>query len=73
MPDILIQNAMHHAMMKALRAKNGLDLYRPMKRTMEFLHREPESMRIRDARPGEKTLWDGVAHEDTMHMHWTVD
>lgn len=73
LPSEAISNTVHYAMLKALRARNGLDLYRPMKATMETLHRERESMRARDARPGEKTIWDDINHSGSVFYNWQLD
>lgn len=65
-------------MRKARRICAAIELYDPVKPFMTTLHREvtdkDEKMgRVRDARPGEKTLYGDMCADDVKHFFWDID
>ena len=64
-----LQDRIQYCLIKAYRFKEGLDCYSVAEKTLKSLHRERATMRCRDVRPGEDSIWDDLHHPESYQMN----
>lgn len=68
-----MHDIIHTALVKAHRFRNSIDFYRPVESVIRTLHRDEETGRCRDVKPGEMSIWDDLKDPGSRMVIQTID
>ena len=67
-----LENRIHYCLIKAYRFTQGLDCYQPAAPVLRTIMRDRDTMRCRDVREGENSIFDDLQHPESRSMDMII-